>query len=266
MPVPPELAIVIPVYNEQENVLPLAAEVAAALAHQPRRWELVFVDDVSTDATWQRIEAAHQQDPRVRGLRHPRNAGQSAAVWTGVRHTASPLIATLDGDRQNDPAELPRLLELLEGADFVCGRREQRQDSWLRRVSSRIARWVRTRALGSEFQDTGCALRVFRRETLDGVPGFNGLHRFLPILVAGAGFRTREVPVRHRPRTAGTSKYGVWNRLGRGLFDLVGVAWYQRRRLPTLAVTRTDDSTPVRQCASGTVDQTEDRGLRMDST
>jgi dolichol-phosphate mannosyltransferase len=238
--VSPELAIVVPVFNEQDNVLPLHGEIAAALAREQRGWELVFVDDASTDATWPRVAEARQIDPRVRGLRHRRNAGQSAAVWTGIRHTTTPLLATLDGDRQNDPADLPQLLGLLDSADFVCGRRARRQDSWVRRVSSAVARWARKRALGHDFRDTGCALRVFRREALEGVPGFNGLHRFLPILVAGGGFRVLEVPVSHRPRVAGVSKYGVWNRLGRGLYDLIGIAWYQKRRLGPVPVERLD--------------------------
>jgi len=231
------LAIIVPVFNEQDNVLPMLREVAAALANETRPWELVFVDDGSTDATWARIAEARRQDPRVRGLRHLRNAGQSAAIWTGIQHTATPLLATLDGDLQNDPAELPRLLALLSEVDFVGGdRTANRRDSWLRRVSSVVARAARRTALGCDFRDTGCALRVFRRAELAGLPGFNGLHRFLPILVAGGGFRTKEVPVNHRPRVAGVSKYGIWNRVWRGIYDLVGVAWFQRRRLKAVAV------------------------------
>lgn len=239
----PRLSILIPVFNEQDNVLPLAGEVAAAMASFPDSWELVFIDDASADATWSRIESARQADPRVRGLCHERNAGQSAAVWTGIQHTASPLLATLDGDRQNDPAEIPRMLAMLDEVDFVCGDRSAaRRDSWLRRASSVVARWCRVKALGHDFRDTGCALRVFKRECLSGLFGFNGLHRFLPILVAGAGWKTREVPVSHRARVAGVSKYGVWNRLWRGLFDLVGMAWFQKRRLPAVRVVRLEEA------------------------
>ena len=150
-----------------------------------------------------------------------------------------PLLATLDGDLQNDPADLPRLLKELESCDFACGWRQNRQDTFVRRLSSRLARAARSAALGAEFRDTGCALRVFRRTALAGVFGFNGLHRFLPILVAGGGFRVREVPVSHRPRVAGVSKYGVWNRLGRGLHDLMAIAWYQRRRVQPVQVEHT---------------------------
>ena len=226
-----ELTIIVPVFNEADNVLPMAREVAAAFQNVNRSWELLFVDDASSDETPRRIEEARRADPRVRGVRHARNAGQSAAVWTGVQNSTTPILATLDGDLQNDPAELPRLLAELKDVDFVCGVRLQRRDNFSKRISTRIARWARKTALGVDFRDTGCALRVFRRPVLDGVLPFNGWHRFLPILVAGNGVSTREVPVNHRPRVAGESKYGVWNRVWRGLFDLVGVAWLQKRRL-----------------------------------
>lgn len=236
---PEPISIIVPVFEETDNVLPMAREVAAAFAAVPNDWELVFVDDGSRDQTWEKVCEAARANPRVRGVRHTRNAGQSAALWTGIQNTNRPLLATLDGDLQNDPADLPRLLQELDACDFACGWRRNRQDTFVRRVSSRLARAARGAALGAEFRDTGCALRVFRRAALEGVFGFNGLHRFLPILVAGGGFRVREVPVNHRPRVAGVSKYGVWNRLGRGLHDLIGVAWYQRRRFRPVPLERT---------------------------
>ncbi|MEY3276047.1 MAG: hypothetical protein RL153_1313, partial [Verrucomicrobiota bacterium] len=234
-----EIAIVVPLYNEADNVGPLVDELERVFAGVAAPWEIVLVDDGSRDGTWDRVcaRAAASSGGRVRGLRHAENRGQSAAVWTGVTGTGARLLCTLDGDLQNDPAELPRMLAMLgPDLDFVCGHRVARQDNWVRKVSSRVARWARKAALGHDFADTGCALRAFKREALDGVFCFNGLHRFLPILVAGNGSRCREVPVRHRPRVAGVSKYGVWNRLGRGLFDLVGVAWYQRRRIRRVRV------------------------------
>jgi glycosyltransferase involved in cell wall biosynthesis len=236
---PSEIAVVVPVFNEEGNIVPLADQVTRALAAEGRSWELVFVDDGSGDGTWARIHEAHQRDARVRGVRHARNAGQSAAFWTGLRATTSPIVATLDGDLQNDPADLPRLIGELADADFVCGVRMNRQDTWVRRVSSRIARRARRAVLGVDFRDTGCFLRAFRRSALEGVLPFNGWHRFLPVLVHGTGARVREVPVNHRPRAAGVSKYGVWNRLGRGIYDLIGVGWYQSRRLPPVAVSPT---------------------------
>ena len=225
-----EISIIVPVFNEADNVLPLAREVVAAMQPLGRAFELVFVDDASTDDTWNQIAEARRSDPRVRGLRHAHNAGQSAALWTGIQATTSPIIATLDGDLQNDPADLPRLLAELERVDFVSGMRLARQDTWLRKVSSKIARWARKTALGVDFRDTGCAIRAFKRTALIGVFPFNGLHRFLPVIVHGGGAKTLEVPVNHRPRLAGVSKYGVWNRLGRGIYDLFAIAWYQKRR------------------------------------
>lgn len=241
-----DLSIIVPVYNEADNILPLVREVAAALDQDPRRYELVFVDDGSTDSTWERIQEAHRLDPRVRGIRHACNAGQSAALWTGLQATTGPIVATLDGDLQNDPADLPRLLRELEQCDFVSGARLRRQDTWLRRVSSRVARIARRLVLKADFLDTGCALRVFRRSALASIFPFHGWHRFLPILVQAAGGRTVEVPVRHRPRASGQSKYGVWNRLGRGLYDLVGVRWYLNRMIRPVPV-RPGGSTDTRQ-------------------
>jgi dolichol-phosphate mannosyltransferase len=225
-----EISIVIPVFNEAENILPLAREVAAAFQPLKRGYELVFVDDASTDQTWERIAEARRLGSHVRGLKHARNAGQSAALWTGIQATSSPVLATLDGDLQNDPADLPRLIAELDRVDFVSGMRLNRQDSWLRKVSSSIARRARRAALGVDFRDTGCAIRAFKRTALVGVFPFNGLHRFLPVMVHGGGAKTLEVPVHHRPRVAGVSKYGVWNRLGRGIYDLFAMAWYQKRR------------------------------------
>jgi dolichol-phosphate mannosyltransferase len=239
---PVEVSIVVPVFNEAENILPLAREVAEAMQSGRDSFELVFVDDASSDATPERIREARRLDPRVRGLRHARNAGQSAALWTGIGATTSPIIATLDGDLQNDPADLPGMIAALARVDFVSGWRRNRQDDFVRRVSSRLARWARATVLKVDFADTGCAIRAFKREALDGVFPFDGLHRFLPVLVHGNGSTTLEMPVHHRPRVAGVSKYGVWNRLGRGFNDLIAMAWYQQRRLRPVAFTELSPS------------------------
>jgi dolichol-phosphate mannosyltransferase len=228
---PVDLAIVVPVYEEEANVLPLAREIVTALRPGPLAFEVVFVDDGSADGTAAAILEASRAEDCVRGVRHARNAGQSAALWTGLCVTHAPIVATLDGDRQNDPADLPQLLAALERADFVCGVRARRRDPWVRRVSSAVARQARRTFLGVDFRDTGCSLRVFRRSALQQVFPFHGWHRFLPVLVHAAGVTVCELPVSHRHRSAGRSKYGVWNRLGHGLFDLIGVAWYQRRIL-----------------------------------
>ena len=226
-----EVAVIVPVYNEEDNVLPMAREVSEAMKKSGRSYELVFVDDASTDGTWKKIEEVRRQFPNVRGLRHAVNSGQSAALWTGIQASHSDIIATLDGDLQNDPADIPQMLPSLAKADFVCGVRAKRRDTFVRRSSSKIARWARRSALKVDFCDTGCAMRVFKRSALTGVFPFNGFHRFLPVLVHGNGVSTLEVPVNHRPRVAGVSKYGVWNRLWRGIYDLIALSWFQKRRL-----------------------------------
>ncbi|MGV3775018.1 MAG: glycosyltransferase family 2 protein [Verrucomicrobiales bacterium] len=227
----PELSIIVPVFNEEDNILPLAREIQSAVKPLGMRYELVFVDDASSDATWAKIETARRIEPRIRAFRHTKNSGQSAALWTGIQASRGVIIATMDGDLQNDPADIPRLMESLAEVDFVCGVRKKRKDNFLRRISSRTARLARKWALGVDFSDTGCAMRVFKRSALAEVFPFNGLHRFLPVLVHGAGATTREAPVNHRARVAGKSKYGLWNRLGRGIFDLMAMSWYQKRRI-----------------------------------
>jgi dolichol-phosphate mannosyltransferase len=230
----PELSIVIPLRNEAPNVVPLATRVLAALHLESRALELLLVDDGSTDDTWARILEARRADNRVRGLRHARGLGQSAALWTGFKASRGTVIATLDGDLQNDPADLPAMLTALEECDMVCGVRAKRRDTVVRRISSAVARFARRAALGVDFRDSGCNLRVFKRAVLEALPPFDGLHRFIPILAHGAGARVREVPVTHHPRTAGRTKYGVWNRLGRGIYDLAMVRWFLKRQIKTM--------------------------------
>lgn len=231
----PEISVIAPVWNEELNVTPLAEQVFAALNQGPGPIELILVDDASTDGTWERILQAQRLDPRVRAIRHARNSGQSAALWTGFTASRGGIIATLDGDLQNDPADLPRLLAALAAADLVCGVRTKRMDNGLRRFSSAVARHARKVVLGVDFRDSGCNLRVFKRSVLQTLFPFDGLHRFMPILAHGAGAVVTEMPVMHRPRTAGVSKYGVWNRLGRGVCDLAMIAWYRKRQLKNVS-------------------------------
>jgi dolichol-phosphate mannosyltransferase len=232
----PEISVVVPLRDESANVLPLTQQIFEALSNTSVGLELVLVDDASTDDTWQRITEIARTNPRVRGLRHTRNAGQSAALWTGCKASHGSIIATLDGDLQNDPADLPRMLKLLADCDIVCGVRTKRADNWERLDSSRIARLARKVALGVDFADSGCNLRVFKRTVLETLPPFDGLHRFMPILVHNVGFTVKQVPVAHHPRTAGRSKYGVWNRLGRGVRDLVMVRLFLKRQIPNVSI------------------------------
>lgn len=227
------LSVVAPVYDELENLRPLYERVRTALEGGVS-WELVLVDDGSRDGSAELIRDLALEDPRVRGVYFRRNSGQSAATVAGLLASRAPLVATLDADLQNDPADLPALLEALGDADAVVGYRVQRRDSWVRRASSRVANRVRNWVCGDDIRDTGCSLKIFRREALESVPRFNGMHRFLPTLLGYLGYRVLQHPVGHHPRTAGESKYGIGNRLGRGLADLFGVRWMRSRviRLP----------------------------------
>jgi len=227
----PEISVVVPLWNEQPNVIPLTQQVFAALAKEPRAIELILVDDASTDGTWEEILEAQRKEPRVRALRLLRHSGQSAALWTGFGASRGHILASLDGDLQNDPADLPRLLTALADCDLVCGVRLKRMDNSLRRFSSRVARWARKTVLGVDFRDTGCSLRALKRPVLQTLFPFDGLHRFMPILAHIGGAAVVEMPISHRPRHAGQSKYGVWNRLGRGICDLAAIAWYRKRQV-----------------------------------
>jgi dolichol-phosphate mannosyltransferase len=231
----PEISVVAPLWNEELNVRPLAEQVFAAFRSEPRSVELILVDDASTDGTWERIVEVQKSDPRVRAVRHTRNSGQSAALWTGFGVSQGNIIATLDGDLQNDPADLPQLITALGTADLVCGVRTKRMDSTVRRISSKVARWARKLVLGVDFRDSGCNLRAFKRSVLQSLFPFDGLHRFMPIVAQGAGAVVIEMPVNHRPRIAGVSKYGVWNRLGRGICDLAMIAWYRKRQFKNVS-------------------------------
>jgi dolichol-phosphate mannosyltransferase len=227
-----ELSVVVPVYDEAESLETLFAEVRAAVAGITPSYEMVFVDDGSRDASPAVLERLAREDPRVVVLRLDRNHGLSSALHAGFHRATGRLVATLDADLQNDPADLPRLVAAVEaGADMACGWRQDRQDPWVKRASSRIANGWRNRRTGSSIHDVTCPLKVFRREVRQVFYPFNGLHRFLPTLAEMSGHRVVEIPVRHRPRLHGRSKYGVWNRLWRGLRDLRAVRWMQARRM-----------------------------------
>ena len=226
-----ELSLVIPAYNERENLPLLLAELRTALAGIGRSHEIVLVDDGSSDGSGDWIVREAARDPRLVPVLMAENGGQSAALAAGLRHARGAVIVTLDADLQNDPADLPRLLAALEGADVVSGTRRERRDRWTRRISSRIANHVRRAVLGDPLTDIGCSFKAYRREALEDMPLFVGAHRFLPALCLFRGARLVEVPLAHRPRRHGRSKYGVGNRLWRGLYDLIGVRWLKSRML-----------------------------------
>jgi len=225
----PRISVVVPAYNEEENILPLAEEIVAALSALPGGFELILVDDASTDTTARRIEAIEL--PQVRGVFHRINCGQSAAVGSGFQAARGEWVATLDGDGQNDPADIPALLDqaIQSGVDCVTGVRRKRRDTFLRRFSSKTANGFRNWITGDQVSDSGCGIRVVRRSALREIPVFNGMHRFLPTLLRGQGFSVAEATVNHRERVRGTSKYGVHNRLWRGIRDCFGIRWYLKR-------------------------------------
>ena len=223
------LSVVVPAYNEEENIVPLAKEVIAALDKLPGGFELILVDDASTDSTPRIIEQFKHAN--VRAVFHRINCGQSAAVGSGFQAARGEWVATLDGDGQNDPADLPAMLKqaMKEGVDCVTGVRAKRLDTFLRRFSSKTANGFRNWITGDHVSDSGCGIRVVRRSALREIPVFNGMHRFLPTLLRGQGFTVNETPVNHRERLRGTSKYGVHNRLWRGIRDCFGIRWYLKR-------------------------------------
>jgi dolichol-phosphate mannosyltransferase len=228
----PRLSVVVPAYDEGSNARPLIEEIAGALEGR-LTFEVIFVNDGSRDGTTAEIGSLMEGREWLRLENHDRNRGQSAAIWTGVAAAHAPVVAVLDGDGQNDPADIPALLAALEcsGAAMVTGERRERRDAWIRRLSSRIANGVRSSLLRDGIRDTGCGLKVFRRRDFLNLPRFDHMHRFLPALFQQQGSEVRSMPVNHRPRRHGTSKYGIRNRLWVSLFDLAGVMWLARRRI-----------------------------------
>jgi len=222
----PELSVVVPVYNEEENITILQSELAAALAGTDH--EIIFVDDGSTDQTATRIAA----EASVRVIRFEQNRGQSAAIFAGAQAARGRIVVFIDGDLQNDPADIPKLVRgISEGADLVCGYREKRKDTTTKRLTSRIANFVRSRFTKDGVRDTGCTLKAMRRECVRTLVPFKGMHRFIPALVKGAGYRLIEIPVNHRPRRFGQSKYGFGSRAVRATVDMFGVRWLLSRQL-----------------------------------
>lgn len=227
------LSVVAPAHNEAENLPRLLDEVTAAAETIHRNWEMILVDDGSTDDTMRVAREQKKNRPCLRILSLPRRSGQTAALDAGLRHARGTFIAMLDADLQNDPADIPRMLDTLlsEQCGLVNGWRASRRDPWLRLVSTRIANGVRNRLTNEQIHDSACGLKVFRRECIAGIRLYSGMHRFLPTLVRMEGFRVVEVPVNHRPRTAGRAKYGVLNRVFKATRDVLAIRWMQQRML-----------------------------------
>jgi len=226
-----EISVVVPVYNEEGNLpvlIPKLTEVLKGLGHS---FEMIFVDDGSSDGSRRILRSMASQVPSLRVLRFKENRGLSTALVAGMREARGEKIVTLDSDLQNDPADIPMLLEYLDRYDMATGWRQKREDSWLKKISSKVANTVRNRLSGENIQDSACTLRAFKKECIKEIPAFNGMHRFLSTLVKMKGYRIIEVPVSHHPRMFGESKYNIRNRMVRSFVDLLAVRWMKRRAI-----------------------------------
>jgi dolichol-phosphate mannosyltransferase len=227
-----KISLIIPVYNEEENLQDLYSEISRCFSGLSCAWELLLVDDGSTDSSLAVIRALAGADERVRFLSFAANCGQSAAFAAGFRHAGGDVVVTLDADLQNDPADIPAMLHVYaQGVDMVIGWRAKRQDSAIKRYASRLANWVRNRISRETVRDTGCSLKVMRAEMVRRIPMFTGMHRFLPTLMKLEGAKVAEVRVNHRPRSKGVSKYGIWDRAWSSTYDLLAVRWMQKRHI-----------------------------------
>ncbi len=250
---PVQITLLVPVRDEEESIPLLAAEVEAVLDRLSRPWEMLWVDDGSTDGTLTRLRDLRARRAEHRWISFDRDYGQSAAFAAGIRLARGGIVVTLDADLQNDPRDIPDLLAVLDRgeADMVNGVRERRHDSWVRRVSSRIANGFRNRLTGESVRDVGCSLRAFRREFVLDVPLFRGMHRFLPTLARLQGARLAEISVRHRPRRYGRTKYGIGNRLWVGIEDTLGVRWLMRRAVRPVVARDAESETGVARGTRG---------------
>ena len=229
----PELSVLLPAYNEEDCIDAIVRETVCVLHGMGRPFEILVVDDGSTDSSPSRLKALCAEMPELRALRLAINSGQSAALGAAFRAARGNIFVTLDADGQNDPSDIPALVAKLDSCDLCCGYRVRRRDTWSKRLGSRLANAVRNRILREKIRDTGCTLKAFRADFARALPmQFRGLHRFLPALLAMGGARIAEIPVNHRPRAAGQSKYTNWGRLRETLWDLWAVRWMQKRHRP----------------------------------
>jgi dolichol-phosphate mannosyltransferase len=226
-----DISLVIPVYNEEDNIKPLIVELREVLAALGRSYEIIFVDDGSRDRSFEILQETASQDPLIRIIRFKKNAGQTAAFDAGFKDAQGDIVVTMDADLQNDPHDIPRLVEKIGEFDIVCGWRHERKDPWIKIVSSKIANFVRNKLSQEEIVDTGCSLKAYKRECLHQLKLFNGMHRFFPTLAKMEGCTVTQVKVNHRPRRFGTTKYTISNRMARAFADLLAVRWMKKRHL-----------------------------------
>lgn len=225
----PDISIIIPLYNEVDNIEPLGLSIINAM--EGKNYEVVFVDDGSTDGSAKKLKEWCAQHTNFHTIHFKKNAGQTAAMDAGFRRALGKNVVSMDADLQNDPADIPKLLEKLNMYDMVCGWRQKRNDPWIKRISSKVANYIRNKLSREDIKDIGCSLKAYRRECLDRIKLYNGMHRFLPTLFKMEGFTVTEIVVNHHPRKFGKSKYGISNRAFRAFVDLLVVRWMKKRKL-----------------------------------
>ncbi len=226
-----DISVVVPVFNEEENLPILVPQIVEVLKPLRKTYEMIFVDDGSTDRSRGILKEMVGQYPQIRVLGFKKNCGETAAGAAGLREARGEIVITIDADLQNDPRDIPTMLEYLKDYDMVTGWRRKREDSWVKRITSRIANRVRNRLSGETVQDSGCTFRAYKRECLQNIKLYKGMHRFMPTLVKMEGFRVIEIPIAHHPRKFGVSKYTTWNRMWRAFVDILAVKWMRSRHI-----------------------------------
>ncbi len=225
------ISIVVPVYNEEKNLPVLIPQIAQVLEPLGESYEMIFVDDGSTDESRKVLKEMTSQFPQIHFLGFRKNCGETAAIAAGLKEAKGQIVITIDGDLQNDPKDIPRMLEYLKDYDMVTGWRETRDDPWIKRISSKIANRIRNKLSGETIRDSGCTFRAYKRECLRNLKLYKGMHRFMPTLVKMEGFRVIEIPIAHHPRQFGVSKYTTWNRMWGAFVDLLAVRWMKSRHI-----------------------------------
>jgi glycosyltransferase involved in cell wall biosynthesis len=228
---PIDISVVVPVYNEEENLPVLIPQIAEVLRPLGKTFEMIFVDDGSKDQSRRILKEMASQYPQIRIIGFKKNCGETAAGAAGIKEAQGGIVITIDADLQNDPEDIPRMLDHLNEYDMVTGWRQKREDSWVKRITSRIANRIRNSLSGEEIQDSGCTFRAYKRECLREIKLYKGMHRFIPTLVKMEGFRVIEIPIAHHPRKFGVSKYTTWNRMWRAFIDLLAVKWMKSRHI-----------------------------------
>lgn len=228
---PIDISVVIPVYNEEENLPVLIPQIAEVLEPLGKTYEMICVDDGSKDQSRHLLKKMLLEYPQIRILGFKKNCGETAAGAAGIKEARGGIVITIDADLQNDPKDIPRMLDYLNEYDMVTGWRQKREDSWVKRITSRIANRIRNSLSGEEIQDSGCTFRAYKRECLQEIKLYKGMHRFIPTLVKMEGYRVIEIPIAHHPRKFGVSKYTTWNRMWRALIDLLAVKWMKSRHI-----------------------------------